>query len=173
MMRHSLFAVAAVLALTGCNTMLEKSYQKIEIVTTGVEYADCMLATEYTTYRVLSPGVAMVDRSRRPLTVTCQKAGYKPGIVTVESKVHMAGSQLNLFNGIVPGTAYDIASNSIYDYPDKIVIPMQADPSRLVKEEVRVSEPLKKKEVEVKPPVEPTPEAKAKTEKSLSKSLRK
>lgn len=124
-MRRLLLAAAAVLVLTGCNTLIQKQYQKITVHTPGLENVDCILETEMDKYRILAPGIARVERSDLPMTITCQKVNYVTAVKTFDSKIRMKHSQFNVFNGIVPGTAYDVASNSIYAYPDDILIEMK------------------------------------------------
>ena len=101
-------------------------------MTPGVANADCILETETNKYRVLTPNMVLIERSRKPLTVTCEKVGYYMGTTAVQSRIYMAAAELNLFNGIVPGMAYDIASNSIYAYPDIVIINMVRDDAQLV-----------------------------------------
>ncbi|MBI3440483.1 MAG: hypothetical protein HY052_01545 [Proteobacteria bacterium] len=144
-MRRLLLLIPVVLTLASCNTMSNKTYQKISIHTPGVENVECILETSVNKYLVLTPGVVDVDRASDPLTVTCQKAQYLKTVEVLESKLRMVPSQLDVFNGIIPGLSYDIASNSIYAYPETVVINMVPDPNRVVlpPREVHVL-PLKK-----------------------------
>src|SRR4051812_41050419 len=110
-MRHSLLLVLAIAVLAGCNTIVNKTYEKIAIHTPGVENVDCNLDTDTNKYRVLAPGNLDVERTSSPLTITCEKAGYLTNVMILDPRIRMVASQLNIFNGILPGTAYDIASN--------------------------------------------------------------
>lgn len=147
-MRCSLFVIPVVLVLTGCNTMVNKTYQKISIHTPGIENAECFLETETNKYHVLAPGTVNVERAFSPLTVTCQKAGYLTNATVLDSKFRMVPSQLNIFNGVLPGMAYDFSSNSVYAYPETVVINMIRDDSQLVPLQPReVHELSRKKEI--------------------------
>jgi hypothetical protein len=162
-MRLSLFAAAAVIVLSGCNSMFQDSYQKITVLTPGVENADCILQT---------PRRALVERSGRPLGVVCKKVGYYPGAVTVRPKIRMAPSQLNVFNGVIPGLAYDVINNSVYDYPDTIVVTMRRMPMPDTSDLTPVPYELKKRE-EAKPIALVPPAAESKADESFNKSLNK
>ena len=125
-MNRLLFAVFAVFALSGCNTFFQGSFQKIFIDTPGVEKADCLLQTEKNKYRVLTPHFVLVERSRFPMTVTCEKVGYSTGVAEVKSKKFVNSNALDFYNGFLPGKVYDDASNSIYSYPDTVTVTMKA-----------------------------------------------
>lgn len=170
---HRLFVViGAVLILAGCNTLFKESYQKIMVQTSGVENAECVLETEKNKYRLLTPGFAQVERSRYPMTVSCEKANYIIGTKTIESKVRMAHSQLNVFN-LFTGVPYDVASNSIYEYPSSVMIEMQRVSSPVQLPAVVIETLKKKPSAAPKPaPLVSAPDSGA-AEKSLSKSLRK
>ena len=171
MRRSSFFIVLTVLALAGCNTMFQKTYQKISVHTPGVENVDCVLENDFTKYHMLAPGRIEVDRSRHPLTITCEKPGFLIAVNTLESKIYASPGNLNLFNGIILGVGYDFASNSVYDYPDSVSIRMRRDPNRLTLQPKTV-EVLQKKPEE--PKVVPlTEDDKEETEELFRKSLRK
>jgi len=146
-MRRALFVIPVVLALAGCTTLVNKSYQKISVNTPGVENVDCMLETETNKFRMLAPGTVTVERAYSPLTMTCQKAGYLTNVTTLDSKLRMVPAQLNIFNGVLPGTAYDFASNSVYSYPVRVVVNMLRDPNRVVLPPREVHELTRKKDV--------------------------
>ncbi len=125
--RLVLALLTATTVLAGCNTMTEQSFQEIDVVTQGVEGADCKLKNDGRIYHVVTPMRIIVDRSPNPLYVHCTKEYYKDYHGKVHAGVDMWDSTLNVFNGVVPGTAYDIASNSIHDYPSTISIAMEWD----------------------------------------------
>lgn len=150
-MQRFFLIVPVILALGACSNYYNKNYQKISVHTPGIENVQCILETPVNKYIVLTPGVVNVNRSDETLTLTCEKATYLKQVQTVESKIRMVPSQLDVFTGIVPGLVYDIASDSIYAYPDKIVVNMRPDPNRVELEpkEVRVLQ-LKKRPVTAK-----------------------
>ncbi len=171
-MRISLFAVVVVIVLSGCNTMFQDSFEKIMVRTTGVENANCILSTEKQKYLVLSGRRVVVERSNLPLTVACEKAGYYSASVIVKSHVHANAAALNVFNGIVPGTAYDIASNSIYEYPETIIVTLLPMPAEKQEpEQAPYVLPLKQSEVKPAPVASAPPAAAA--DKTMSTSGKK
>ena len=125
-MRRLSLVIISVFVLSGCNTFFQGSYQKIVINTPGVKNAECFLQTEKNKYRVLTPRSVIVERSRLPMTVTCEKANYFTGVVEVKPKMVVNPNALNFYKSFIPGTAYDIASNSIYSYPENITVIMNA-----------------------------------------------
>lgn len=164
-----LAAVASVLVLAGCNTYYQNSYEKVTVHTPGVDNAQCTLSTEKNKYRVLTPREVVVERSKLPMTVLCEKAGYVPASVVVPAKIYNRAGILNTFNGVFPGFTYDVASDSIYNYPDDItvvlksgnVVPLEPLPQP-------EAAPLKEAPVQPAAPVE-----KETADKTMSKSLRK
>lgn len=117
----------SVLLLTGCNTLTEKSYQKVRVETPGVAAAECILKTSKQQQRALTPDAVIIERSPYTMTVTCQKALYFDQVVTIEPTIAAWNSALNVVNGVIPGVAWDIASRSVYTYPDLISVEMVPD----------------------------------------------
>lgn len=169
-MRSSLFAACALaVLLTGCNTLDRDSFQQIKVETPGVAGADCMLVTEKMKYRVITPGTVMVERAPYNMTVTCEKGNYFPSVLVVKPEIKMLGSAWNVLNGVIPGTAYDIASRSVYSYPVLITMEMEEDPDALnVAGEQETREPPRRRVEE-----EPVKDMSPKADDSFSGSLRK
>ena len=160
-MRLLLFAVTAALMLSGCNTYFENGYQKIVILTPGVDNAECDLYTDTNRYSAMTPRLVLVERSNLPLTVICKKTGYYTASTRVKSKVYAPAMPLNVLNGLLPGATYDVASNSIYNYPDTIIVTLLPMPP--VKDDPQPAPyVLQKRPEEVKPaPVTSAPPAAA------------
>jgi len=125
-MRFKPLAAALVVAplLFGCNTMEQKTFQKVEVITPGVADARCSLYSPLQKSVVLTPREVMVERSPEPLTVVCEKAGYADATTVIQPHKHMPGMAKNVWNGFFPGYFVDKVSNSIYEYTDPIVIAM-------------------------------------------------
>ena len=90
--------------------------------------------------------------------------------LVVPSRLRLGASFVNIFNGLVPGMAYDVASHSVYAYPENINIVMIEKPVMPAAPEA-VTPALQKKPAESTPdvvPVTPPP-----AEKTMSQSLRK
>jgi hypothetical protein len=174
-MRNFIIILSSVAALSGCASMIDKSIQIVQVETPGVVGADCELETSKNRYRVITPETVQLERSTETLHVLCKKARYYPASLDVESSVHPAHTLINVFNGMIPGTAYDFATRSVYDYPHTISVPMEIDPQAVLDSTDREdapSEPPKKKEV-AEPAARQAPPDPAPAEKTMSHSLRK
>lgn len=154
-MRQSFFffvpALAVVAALSGCATMIDRTTQWVEVYTPGVDQADCSLDTPEQRYRLLSPNKVRVERSRFDIVVTCEKSGYETAVRTLPSTL-TPSVFLNVFNGIIPGTSYDMVSEAIYRYPTEVEIEMTPVASKDV-----VFEPVVESAAPVAEVLEPLP----------------
>lgn len=173
MRRSGFLLISGVIFLTGCANMIDKPFQQVTVSSPGVMGADCFLETSDNRYHVITPGVTQIERSREDLKVTCRKPGYIDKGMAVESRLRIGSSFFNVFNGVVPGTAYDIVSNSIYGYPNEIVVDLEKMPESPMIEPEAATTSLKKKPVEPVAGMMPTPEQKSQVDNSLSHSLRK
>lgn len=171
-MRLSLLAVAAVLTLSGCNTYYQGNYEKILVRTPGVDNADCDLYTDDNMYTVMTSRQVVVERTKQPLTVACSKSGYYPASVVVKPKVHAPESALNVLNGWVPGMAVDIASGSIYDYPQTIIVTLLPMPPQQLPPEP-TPDVVQKKPEDLKPAPPPSAPPPSAADESMSKSGQK
>lgn len=170
-MRFSLVAVAVVLLLSSCNTFYQNGYEKILVRTPDTLNANCDLYTDSNRYFVLSGRQVVVERSKKPLTVICEKAGYYTASVIVKSKVHAPAAPMNVFNGFAPGMAWDVGTNSIYDYPETVVVTLLPLPPEKYEEPAPYI--LQKKPEPVKPaPIASAPPA-VQADKAMSTSGKK
>lgn len=174
-MRRSVFILLSALAvLPGCSTFLDTTHQTVEVTTPGVIGAECTLETKNNQYRVITPMKIQIQRTDDTLEVTCKKTLYYPAVIRVPSRNYIGKSAVtNVWNGFLPGVGYDYASESIYHYPDNIVVPMELDPYAVASGVVRApaAEVLQKKPVEADlEPVAPAPQPAAET---MKKALRK
>lgn len=167
-MRLSFLAVVAVLILSGCNTLRQNVYEKVQVRTPGVENAVCDLYTDKNYYTVMTPRQVTVERSDLPLTVICKKPGYYMASVIVDPVIYEPDMPLNAANGYLPGAIVDVASNSIYNYPETItVILLPMPPQQLPSERAFVTQK------KVEPVYKRTVSKSTAADKSLSKSGRK
>ncbi len=150
-MRHSFAALAALVVLAGCSTMFHKSYQEITVDTPGVSGVDCILETQKNKYHVVTPAAITVERSHYNMKVTCEKAYYKNTTIDkVRPLLIPIVSVFNVANGVVPGTAYDAATGSMWHYPDPLLIDMEPDLEAIAERQKSMSKPVpvaKKKEI--------------------------
>jgi len=168
-MRLSLLAVIAAFALAGCNTLVQDNYQKIYVRTPGVDNASCDLYTRSNYYSVMTPREVIIERSKLPLTVICDKSGYYKASVVVHSELAAPGMPLNILNGFVPGASYDVADGSIYNYPDNITVILLPMPAQQLPPEDAPYVLEKKPEPEK--PVKPV--ASTAADKTISNSAKK
>jgi hypothetical protein len=70
------------LSLAGCGALVHGTSQTVTI-TSEPTGADCKLSRDGRKIGELSstPGQVLVDRSRAPVSLTCEKRGYKPATV--------------------------------------------------------------------------------------------
>ncbi len=118
-----LSGVFAAWALSGCATILDQSTQHIEIYTPGVEQADCSLDTPKHRYKILTPGKTRVEKENYDMIITCEKIGYETAIRAISPTVSPS-TFWNVFNGLIPGTTYDVASGAIVKFPSVLEIQM-------------------------------------------------
>lgn len=166
-------SLAALVTLSGCNTYVEKAYQNVQVVTPGIDGADCTLKSKRHEYRTVTPATVMIERSDETLYVSCTKANYKTGTLSAPSKISMWRSGYNVVNGVVPGTAWDVANNSIYAFPDVISVPMEFDQAAYDAahdDPRRIPVPMQKKPV---PEMEPAPVVTTQGDKAFDGALHK
>lgn len=149
-MRRLLSLLLAAVALQGCATFAESTHQEVQVLTPGVVGAECTLQTEINKYVAITPVRVQVQRSPETLEVVCKKAHYKTAMIQIAPENRTEESAIrNVFNGILPGTAYDMASNAVYSYPDVITVPMEIDHEAVAESESfifrREPEPLERK----------------------------
>ena len=113
--------------LAGCATITTGTDQGIRVITelelTG---AGCRLvdSKENVSYIPNTPGTAYISRGDGPLTITCQKEGYKS--VSLQIEEGMADATLgNIILGGGIGLIFDAASGAAQRYPDEVVIWME------------------------------------------------
>lgn len=116
-------ALLASMTLGACSTVTEGSQQQITFETVGAVDAVCEVnqGVNDFQYQVRPPQTIWIKKSRRNLTVECDAPGNRKVTKIVETDL-AATTFLNVFNGLVPGAAYDAESGAFFKYPDKIVI---------------------------------------------------
>ena len=116
------FVLCAPLMLTSCSTIMEGSTQQISFKTVGADNADCnvRLGVNSYVYNVRPPQTIWVQKSHKPIFVTCVAPGNRVANSTVESEVD-GTTAYNIFN-LGFGVAYDDETGALYKYPNEIVI---------------------------------------------------
>jgi hypothetical protein len=115
-----LIALASLVLVPGCATIIEGGAQSVSISTTpagaicNVDRAGTHLGTVATT-----PGSLRFDKSKNDITVSCAKEGYQTASVT-ESPKFVGTTFGNIVAGGLIGVAVDAATGANYTYPGEV-----------------------------------------------------
>lgn len=121
-MNMKYIALTSCLLLSACSTFFEGSLQPVSFKTAGAEDALCTVTTGENDYKyvVRPPQTIQIQKSRKPMLVSCQAPGNRMMETMVNSGV--AGSTFaNIFNGTL-GAGYDATSGAMFKYPDVVTI---------------------------------------------------
>ncbi len=116
--------------LASCATAMEGSTQQVSFKTVGADDAFCTIQIGSNDYRydVRPPQSLWIQKSRKPLFVSCTAPGNRVQNATVESEI--AGATfLNTLNAGL-GAGWDAESGAMYKYPEEVVIDFSAVPAR-------------------------------------------
>lgn len=121
MMMKTILAAAAVLAMTGCASVVNDVTAGMRIDTktvTGetVVGADCTLTNDYGTTNAKSGRTEAVRRSSKDLEITCSHKGQPDAKGTAISRAN-AGLAGNIIIGGVIGAVVDHSRGTAYTYP--------------------------------------------------------
>lgn len=119
----------AVLALTGCASIVNGTNQNVSLETrsggSALSGAACSLTNDKGRWFVTTPGSVVVSRSFESLAVKCEKDLLEPGILSVKSATKAMAFGNILFGGFI-GAGVDVATGAAYDYPAMITVEMGA-----------------------------------------------
>lgn len=106
-------------ALSGCASISQGAYQKIEI-SSNPENALCKIYRDGQGYlkSVATPGETYIRRDSGALTVTCSKAGFKTASVTEGTE--QSGDNIGNFATLGTGFLFDLGNQSQFNVPDSI-----------------------------------------------------
>ncbi len=124
--------LAAMLAVSGCSTILRGTHEKVEITSTPPQ-AHCRIYRESTGYlkAVATPGAVYIPRAAEPIQVVCKKDGYKTTTVTASPALtsdivgNSAGIAAFGSPGIIAGAIIDGANGANRDLPQTIAVHLQ------------------------------------------------
>jgi hypothetical protein len=123
--------VSALLALTGCASIVDGTKQTVSIETrnddAGISGASCRLSNGKGTWYVTTPGSVEIHRAYAALDIECRKTGVEDGHAKAESSTKGMAFGNAIFGGLV-GTAIDVADGAAYDYPTLITVFMGKTP---------------------------------------------
>jgi len=121
----STLLLPAVLMLTGCASIINGTHENIEVMTPPVQDAHCELTNDKGKWSVDStPNTVTVHRAYGPLTVRCNKKGYKTSTRVFQSSTKSMAFG-NIIAGGIIGGGVDAADGAAYDYPDTVAVPMK------------------------------------------------
>lgn len=110
--------------LTGCATVTSGTNQKISVVTSPVNGAQCSLENNKGKWNIAkTPGSASVHRSGKNLLIICEKKGYSRAISELKPEINKIAYANILFGGII-GAAIDGSSGALYQYPMSVKVPL-------------------------------------------------
>ena len=121
---NKFLAIASVLLLVSCASIIEGSTQTINVVTAPTYPSDCTVQGDGFHKTFSAPGTVSLPKSVKPIEITCvPKNGSAAGTAKVLSDVGAwgyGGAALTL--GV--GAAVDSATGAANKYPDNISIPL-------------------------------------------------
>lgn len=118
-------AMAALLALQGCASIVSGTTQVVSVDTPGCPGARCELSNDKGRYFVTTtPGTVTLGRSYNNLQVICTREGAASDPLSVAS-VTKGMAFGNILIGGVIGAGVDVSTGAAYDYPQFINVPMQ------------------------------------------------
>jgi hypothetical protein len=118
-----ILACLAPASCTGMGGGSGSSTQSVVVTTPPAEGAHCVLTSPSGTYYVITPGNAIIQKSRDPLDIVCEKDGFQHAVQKIQSHLAMPNAATMLAGGFVQ-LGMDAATGAMYTYPTNIVVPM-------------------------------------------------
>lgn len=113
--------LGSVIMLSSCSYTLDRQIQDITVVTPGAEDAVCYMYVDGLRYKFFPPQTMNITKSRKDLVVDCLAPQNRRRKVVIEPALSKH-APLNVTNGILPGATWDIASNSMFTYPEVVEV---------------------------------------------------
>ncbi len=111
----------AILAISGCSTMINGTSQSIALMSNDFENIDIKVqaVNQRVSNRLPANLPVYAGNAKAPITVTISQSCYEPTSVTLRKE--LADSYwLNVFNGI--GFFVDYATGAMWQYPEEVVV---------------------------------------------------
>ncbi|NIV75241.1 MAG: hypothetical protein GWN37_10485 [Gammaproteobacteria bacterium] len=127
MNKRSLFAIvlsSLAIGASGCATIMTGTDQDVLVRTEkDVRAASCKLEDSKgrSTFVASTPDTVTLVKGDAPLTVTCEKEGYKTATAVINETISGATFGNLLLGGVV-GVAIDAASGAAQKYPPQIIV---------------------------------------------------
>ncbi len=129
-MRAVTVAIAVMLTLGGCVTVMQGDEQKLTFESTP-PVAQCTVSRDGAVLAtVVTPGTATVTKSPHPLTVVCTKPGFEDAQGTFEPSLDKFGAS-NILNGGI-GVGIDAWTGVMRKYDSTIRIAMAPKPGGVI-----------------------------------------
>lgn len=123
-LRHACILLSLAATLPGCATLIDGTSQNVT-VSTSPAGAQCDIDRDGARLGTINPtpGSLHVDKSRKDLTVTCAKDGFRTA--TVAQSASFGGTTFgNLLLGGGVGLIVDAASGADFSYPAEVRLDM-------------------------------------------------
>jgi hypothetical protein len=116
------------LTFTGCATLTTGTNQSVTVDTEKDVYdASCKLTDKKDrSWHLRTPGTVMVRKGDGPMTILCEKEGYKPSQLVVEETI-TAATFGNIILGGAVGVVVDAATGAAQKYPANIIVWMEPE----------------------------------------------
>jgi hypothetical protein len=130
---NSIGFVALAWLLSGCATVVSGSKQTVTVTTPNIEGAMCSLSDSKgrVWYIEQTPGTALVKRGDGPISIICNKDGYKKGTALLEEEIAASNyGNLALLPLAPVGYFVDSATGSAERYKSSIEVTMEELPAK-------------------------------------------
>jgi hypothetical protein len=107
--------------VAGCATIIDGQMQEVTMRTPGAENAKCILDTQEGKYEVYTDETILIKKAPFNMFIDCMAPGNRRQQYLVKQEMS-EWVYLNITNGIIPGTAYDMLSRAAFHYPDVLTI---------------------------------------------------
>jgi len=107
--------------LSGCAYIMDESNQSLTIETPGADYAHCDVYIDKLRYNFYPPETQTVIKSPNEMKVKCRAAGNRDKTIYVKALIEDS-TFYSTVNGVLPGAAWDYASNAMFKYPETVYV---------------------------------------------------
>ena len=109
--------------VSGCATIIKGTKEAIAVTTPPTTGAKCTLKNSEGIWYLMTPGNAMVHKTKNELHITCKKEGFEDASKIVDADFNGVTFGNAIAGGLI-GVGVDAASGANYQYPQAIKVPM-------------------------------------------------
>jgi hypothetical protein len=128
-MNYRFCILSAVLVLSACANINGGQIQNVTVKTPGAQQAVCFLMVDRVRHKVSPPQTISIPKSKNPLIVDCRAPGNRQQKQVIKPSIENSTFG-NVATGVVPGLAWDYFSESMFKFPDIIVVDFTAMPTK-------------------------------------------